>query len=304
MDPASAPQPPEVSPPPPLPPEAGPAATRDALPDAHEHAPPDAIILAAGKGKRMGSDRAKVLFEVAGRPMVCWVVKACGDAGVRRCVVVIGHGGDEVKSALAGQPGVAFVEQAQQLGTGHATRMAEPLFAGRTPTDVFVLAGDGPLLRATTLRKLLATHRHRRAAATLATAVIDDPSGYGRVLRDPAGGFRAIVEDKDASEQEKRVHEINPSYYCFRSDELFAALAKVGNDNSQGEYYVTDVPGLLKAEGKTVAVVDAVPADDVLSINTPAQLAEVDRILRARLSRQGAESTRRRTPAGAKGTDA
>jgi UDP-N-acetylglucosamine diphosphorylase/glucosamine-1-phosphate N-acetyltransferase len=277
-------------------------------PNAATEAPPDAVILAAGKGKRMGSDRAKVLFEVAARPMVHWVVKACRDAGVRRCIVVIGHGGDEVKSALAGVPGpvpgVAFVEQAEQLGTGHATRMAAPLFEGRPPTDVFVLAGDGPLIRPATLRKLLDTHRSRHAAATLATAVIDDPSGYGRVLRDADGSFRAIVEEKDATADQKRVHEINPSYYCFRSDELFAALSRVRNDNSQGEYYVTDVPGLLKAEGKTVVVVDAVPADDVLSINTPEQLAEVDRILRERLARRDAEPARGRAPAGARGTQA
>lgn len=245
-----------------------------------------AIILAAGKGTRMGGDRPKVLYEVAGLPMVTWVVRACRAAGVSRCVVVVGYKGDEVRDALANEPGCEFVEQTEQLGTGHATRMAAPCFEGREDGDVFVLAGDGPLIRAATLDTLLNTHRDRGADATLATAVIDDPSGYGRVVRDPHDGdFMAIVEQKDASPEELALHEVNPSYYCFRSRALFEGLARVSNDNTQGEYYLTDVPGLLKSEGQPVAVVDAVPPEDVLSINTPEQLDEVDRILRNREAR-------------------
>lgn len=246
-------------------------------------APVDAIILAAGKGTRMGSDLPKVLFPVAGRPMVNWVVDACQELGVDRCIVVIGYGGEHVRAALADNPRCFFVEQKEQLGTGHAARMAQPLFENLPPRDVFVLAGDGPLIRPATLGRLLETHRAAGAVASLATAVIDDPQGYGRVIRDADGSFKAIVEQKDATDEQRRIREVNPSYYCFRSDALFSTLSQVRNDNRQGEYYLTDVPGLLKARRQKVAVIDAVPADDVLSINTPEQLAEVDGILRARL---------------------
>ncbi|MCE9589561.1 MAG: NTP transferase domain-containing protein [Planctomycetes bacterium] len=243
---------------------------------------PHAIILAAGKGTRMGGDRPKVVYEVFGRPMVCWVVDACRAAGVTRSIVVIGYKGEEVRAALAGYNDVVFVEQKEQLGTGHAARMAEPMFNAKSPMDVFVLAGDGPLIRAATLTNLLDVHRKTGAAATLATAVLDDPSGYGRVLRAADGGFGEIIEQKDATPEQLKVREVNPSYYCFRSDLLFASLGRVKNTNRQGEYYLTDVPAMLKGGGKVVSVVDAVPPQDVLSINTPEQLAEVDRVLRSR----------------------
>lgn len=245
---------------------------------------PQAIILAAGKGSRMGGDRAKVLYEVADRAMVQWVVDACLQAGVERCIVVIGYQGDKVCQALADVPQCAFVQQTEQLGTGHATRMAEPFFDADDSRDVFVLAGDGPLIRAETLTKLLETHRSANAGATLATAVLDNPSGYGRVIRNAEGGLARIVEQKDATPEERACREVNPSYYCFDSSQLFAGLARITADNQQGEYYLTDVPGMIAGEGGTVALVDAVPTEDVLSINTPEQLSEVDRILRDRLS--------------------
>ena len=253
---------------------------------------PAAIILAAGQGTRMGGDKAKVLFEVAGQPMLHWVIQACKDAGVERVVLVVGYQSDAVRAAFADDPACVFVEQTERLGTGHAADMARPVFENdAAPCDVFVLGGDGPLIHSETLRSLLARHRADQATATLATAVIDDPTGYGRVIRDNAGGFDRIVEQKDASPEELAVHEVNPSYYCFRSDAMYEALTRVSNDNAQGEYYLTDVPGILKANGNTVSVVDAVPAEDVLSINTPAQLADVDAILRARLDREGAAAT-------------
>jgi bifunctional UDP-N-acetylglucosamine pyrophosphorylase/glucosamine-1-phosphate N-acetyltransferase len=246
----------------------------------------DAIILAAGKGTRMSSDPGnvlpKVVHPVAGEPMVRWVVRACRDAGVTRVVVVVGYRQELVREALADFDDVAFVEQREQLGTGHATRMAESLFTGEE-RDVFVLAGDGPLIRAHTLRTLLQTHRTQRAAATLATAVLPDPAGYGRVVRDDAGRFLAIVEQKDATPDQLTIREVNPSYYCFQAGLLFAALSQLRNDNAQGEYYLTDAPGLLRDQGHVVAVEAAVPPEDVLSINTPLQLSEVDAILRRRL---------------------
>ncbi len=251
-------------------------------------APPQAIILAAGKGTRMGGDLPKVLYPVADEPMVRWVVRACRAAGCDRVVVVIGYQGDKVREALADFEGVAFVEQTEQQGTAHATRMAEPLFAAATDVDAFVLAGDGPLIRSRTLVRLLELHRRTKAAATLATAMLDDPTGYGRIVRNREGGFDSIVEQKDATPKQLEIREVNPSYYCFRASQLFAGIAQVQPTNAQGEYYLTDVPALLKKQGRTVSVIEAVPPEDVLSINTPEQLAEVDRVLRARLSREAA----------------
>ena len=231
----------------------------------------------------MKADRPKVLLEVAARPMVWWVVKACHDAGVDRCLVVVGEADRLVRAALADQEQCEFVVQDQPLGTGHATRAARDYFDDQPPRDVFVLAGDGPLIRAATLQRLLQAHREQGAAATLATAVLDDPTGYGRVLRDSDGGFASIVEQKDATGPQLQIREVNPSYYCFRSDRLFTALTGLRNDNSQGEYYLTDVPAMIASQGDTVALLDEVDAQDVLSINTPEQLAEVDAILRRRL---------------------
>ena len=215
--------------------------------------------------------------------MLRWVVDACFAAGVERCVVVIGYRGDDVRAALSDEPRCVFVEQTEQLGTAHAADMARGLFEDTPPCDVFVLAGDGPLIRSQTLARLLEVHRRTKAAATLATAIIDDPTGYGRVLRTPAGGFDRIVEQKDANAEQLAVNEVNPSYYCFTSTALFDGIAQVSNQNAQNEYYITDVPALLRDQGKTVTLVDAVPAPDVLSINNPTQLAEVDRVLRERL---------------------
>ncbi len=243
---------------------------------------PDAIILAAGKGVRMGTEAPKVLLDVVDRPMIAWVVQACVAAGVDRCIVVVGHGGELVRSALADQDCCFFVVQKELLGTAHAARMAESLFTDQPPRDVFVLAGDGPLIRPATLQKLLKVHRDGDAAATLATAVLDDPTGYGRIIRDDQGRFETIVEQKDASERQRLIREVNPSYYCFRSDRLFAALTRVQRANQQKEYYLTDVPALLQGEGHRVCVVDAVPPQDVLSINTAEQLKEVDAILTQR----------------------
>jgi UDP-N-acetylglucosamine diphosphorylase/glucosamine-1-phosphate N-acetyltransferase len=241
----------------------------------------------------MGSDLPKVLLEVAGRPMLWWVVDACREAGVSRCIIVIGYRGDLVRQAMASHDECLFVEQTEQLGTGHAAQMAQPLFEN-IDRDVFVLAGDGPLIRGATLDRLLQTHHAAAAAATLATAVVEDPNGYGRIVRKGDGEFQAIVEQKDATRKQLEIREINPSYYCFNSRLLFDALGRVGNNNRQREYYLTDVPALLQADGRAVTVVDAVPADDVLSINTPDQLQQVDRILQHRQQPQ-TPSIRQRT---------
>ncbi len=242
------------------------------------------IILAAGKGTRMGSDLAKVLHPVADRPMLDWVIDACEAVGVTRNVIVVGHQADRVRAALTGRDNCQFVEQTEQLGTGHAVMMAKPLFADAgDDLDVLVLCGDGPLIQAATLMKLLDRHRATGAVATLATAVLDNAAGYGRIVRDAAGRFQRIVEHKDASGAERQIREVNPSYYCFRARDLFQALDRTDNRNAKGEYYLTDVLGIFVREGKRVEVIDAVPPEDVLSINSPDQLREVDAILRRRI---------------------
>lgn len=253
-----------------------------------------AVILAAGKGTRMGSDLPKVAHEVAGRPMVWWVARACDAAGCDRIVVVVGHGQSVVRGIFErwdGRGRIEFVEQAEQLGTGHAVWCAEPLLGGARG-EVLVLAGDGPLVRAATLRALVSRHRETGASATMATSVLDDPAGYGRIVRDGSGRFSAIVEEKEASAAERSIREVNPSYYCFDARALFGTLADVPHRASagrggQGESYLTDVPGLLAERGRVVELLDAVPPEDVLSVNTPDQRAEVDAVLRARL---GAEA--------------
>lgn len=247
---------------------------------------PVAIILAAGKGTRMGAvgeGLPKVMVPTQGRPMVEWVVRACRDAGISRIILVVGHLAEIVIDAFAHQADVECVLQQPQLGTGHAVDQARPILERLgSETPVVILGGDGPLIRAATIRELLHQHRERRASATLATSVIPDATGYGRIVRDSRGEFSAIVEHKDATEEQRAIREVNPSYYCFRNGDLLRELARVDNKNASGEYYLVDVVTLLKRGGQTVQVVSAVPPEDVLSINTPEQLAEVESILSRR----------------------
>ena len=246
--------------------------------------PLDAVILAAGKGTRMESDLPKVVHRVADRPMVAWVVQACREAGAERCIVVIGYEADKVREALRGEPGVEFVEQHEQLGTGHAAMMARPAFPSAEARDVLVVAGDMPLLRSTTLKKLIDAHRAADAVASLATGDLADPTGYGRIIRDDAGGFQSIVEHRDATNAQRLLREVNPSLYLFRSDRLFPLLDQLETDNSQGEYYITDVLRLALEGGERVEVVKAVGPDEVEGINNKAQLQRVDAMMRDRLA--------------------
>ena len=259
---------------------------------------PVAIILAAGKGTRMRSDLPKVVHPIGGRPMVCNVVDACRQAGCGRIVLVVGYKQEVVRELMAAQgpawsAGIEYAEQLEQLGTGHAVRMAESLFAPQlasgqaSGTPAIVLAGDGPLIRAATIASLLQRHNAAHAAASMATSDIADPTGYGRIVRDGSGKLSGIVEHKECTPEQLKITEVNPSYYCFDLAELFGALAKVKRNAASGEYYITDVPSLLLREGKTVEVVSAVPPEDVLSINTPEQLAEVDAIYLARGGSKG-----------------
>lgn len=240
--------------------------------------PPIAIVLAAGKGTRMKSDLPKVLVPVNGRPMVEYVLSAIRAAGIERMVVVVGYRADLVKETLSNQAGLEFVEQSPQLGTGHAVMVCREALKGHTG-PVLILTGDSPLVQTTTLQKMLAEFSRTKPACLMGTAEKEIPFGLGRVVRDAAGNFSAIVEEKDATPEQKAIREVNMSYYLFDSQELWHALDQVRNDNAQGEYYVTDCPGILKREGKDVRALCVLAACETLSINTPEELAEAARSL-------------------------
>jgi bifunctional UDP-N-acetylglucosamine pyrophosphorylase/glucosamine-1-phosphate N-acetyltransferase len=243
---------------------------------------PVAIILAAGHGKRMKSERAKVLHEVCGRPMIRYVVEAARGAGARTIVVVVGYGAEQVRACLENEPDVRFATQHQQLGTGDAVRACQRVLEGyRGPA--MVLVGDEPLIRPEPLADLLARHRHDGAAALLGTAVLPDPTGFGRILRDSAGRFLRIVEERDCNPEEKAIHEVNPSCYVFDLPGLWDALDRLDTRNAQGEYYLTDAPALLQAMGRKVLALNVLEPDDILGVNTRQHLAQAHAIMQDRI---------------------
>jgi bifunctional UDP-N-acetylglucosamine pyrophosphorylase/glucosamine-1-phosphate N-acetyltransferase len=248
-----------------------------------------AIILAAGKSTRLKSSKPKVLHEVCGRPMLDWVLRACYDAGVSRVMVVVGHGKDEVMARFADDKRIVWIEQTEQLGTGHAAKMCADELK-KNPGDVLILAGDGPMIRAEVLRTLRDAHKADHAAASMATAIMDDPFGYGRIIRDEKGEFIDIIEEVDCSDQQRQIKEVFPSYYCVKSDELLFALSKLTNNNKKNEYYLTDIYGILRREGKKIVAVQAMTQEDVLAVNTRQQLADVDMAMQDRIQRQHREA--------------
>ena len=249
-----------------------------------------AIILAAGKSTRMKSAFPKGLHPVCGRPMLSYVLRACYDAGCTRIIMVVGHGKDQIMDEFRGDSRITWVEQTEQLGTGHAAMVCRDELQKHPHGDVFILAGDGPLIRGEVLKTLHNAHKEEHAAASMATAVLDDPTGYGRVLRDKDGNFLEIVEQIDCTPEQREIREIFPSYYCFRTEDLMFSLAKLTNTNKKGEYYLTDTFGHLRKAGKKVVAVQAVTADDVIGVNTRQQLAEVDAIMQERIHRKLRES--------------
>ena len=243
-----------------------------------------AIILAAGKSTRMKSKRPKVLHEVCGKPMLHYILQACYDAGVTRALVVVGHGKDEVIAAFAHDKRIEFVEQTEQFGTGHAARMCVPHLQ-HVKGDVFLLAGDVPLLRGQVLQTLLQSHRFEHASASMATAVLEDSTGYGRIVRDADGNFVEIVEQIDTTPEQREIKEVFPSFYCVKVDDLLYALSQLKNENKKGEYYLTDIYGILRQAGKKIVAVQAATYEDVLAPNTRQQLTEADAVLQQRIQR-------------------
>ncbi len=244
----------------------------------------DVLILAAGLGTRMRSNLAKVLHKIDGRPMVNHVCRTATALAPRKVYVVIGHHGEDVKLAVLEELDPAhaeFVWQKEQLGTGDAVNAARP-FLEKEDSTLLVLSGDVPMIRAETLAALVQQHRNHRgkgAACTILTVKLDDPTGYGRIVRDDAGFFEKIVEQKDATQEEKNIREINSGIYCFDTKKLFAALSSVQNNNAQGEYYLTDVPALLRLAGEAVSLYHHTDAREVSGINNRLELADMERIL-------------------------
>lgn len=240
------------------------------------------IILAAGRSTRMKTELPKVMHEVCGRPMIAHVIDACREAGIRKLCLVVGYQKESVIHAFRADPDLSFAEQLEQKGTGHAVQMCEKaLRAGAR--DVVIIAGDMPLVRAETLRTLIATHRNSEAAVTLATAVLDDPGGYGRIIRDANGRIKGIVEHRDCSPEQLQIKEVNPSYYCFSTQQLLSVLFKIRNDNAKGEYYITDTLGLLIAAGQRAEAVTAVAAEDAMGVNSRDELALINAVMRRRV---------------------
>jgi len=244
-----------------------------------------AIILAAGMSKRMNTKMAKVLHEVCGRPMLSYVLDSCRQAGVKKIFVVVGFASEQVEERFANSDDIVWIKQEQQLGTGHAVLCCKEHlrdFKGQT----LVLCGDGPLIRTETLARIIKEHEEGHAAATLATAEIDDPSGYGRIVRDDSGNIKGIVEHSDCTKEQLEINEINPSYYLFNNTILFDMLENIKPDNAKGEYYLTDViSGILATDYKVLAIKAVLP-EEALSVNSRAQLSEISKIMQRRIQKQ------------------
>ena len=236
---------------------------------------PLAIILAAGKGKRMASDLPKVLVPVCGRPMVRYVIDAIRTAGIRRMVAVVGYRAELVQQELADEPGLEFTLQTEQLGTGHAVMMCRSWLQNHDG-PVVILAGDSPLTQADSLRALLAEYYQTRPACLLGTGRKANPFGLGRIVRTSSGEFAGIVEERDATPEQRQITEVNLTTYVFRPDALLSTLERLTANNIQGEYYLTDCPGVLKNDGQRVAALCVLQPCEALSINTLEELAAVE----------------------------
>lgn len=243
-----------------------------------------AIVLAAGLGKRMKSNLVKVMHDLCGKPLIGHVIDVLSQLPFDKKVVVVGRQ-KEIVSDYLKDKNVEIVVQDQQLGTGHATKQAQRIF-DELPDDVLVTNGDTPLLKAKTLKDLIEAHRTTNAEATILTTIMDSPEGYGRIIRDPDDFVEKIIEDTDATPQEKNIKEVNTGVFCFKSNSLFASLERLNRDNEQGEYYLPDVIGLYRDEKKIVAAFTAEDPTEVMGINDRSDLAHATKILRKRILNQ------------------
>lgn len=239
-----------------------------------------AIVLAAGKGTRMKSDLPKVLVPVCGRPMIDYVLDTLAEVGCDRTLVVVGYRGELVRRHLAARVGLLFVEQAQQLGTGHAVMACREHLAGHDG-PVLIVTGDSPLVSRQSLATLLAEYERQPVGCLLGTGFKENPEGLGRIVRDGRGEFLAIVEQRDARAEQQQIKEVNLSCYVFRGPDLLFALERIQPKNEQRELYLTDCPGVLQAAGRGVRALPVLKPVESLSINTAEELAEVEAVLQA-----------------------
>ncbi|RKJ62502.1 bifunctional UDP-N-acetylglucosamine diphosphorylase/glucosamine-1-phosphate N-acetyltransferase GlmU [Butyricicoccus sp. 1XD8-22] len=240
-----------------------------------------AVVLAAGQGTRMKSKLYKVLHPVCGKPMVEHVIDNIQNLDVSRIVTIVGHGAEKVKETLGEKS--EYVLQAEQLGTAHAVQQAEYILADLEGTTL-VVCGDTPLIRDETLKSLVEFHQKQNAKATILTAVAENPYGYGRIIRNEKGQVSQIVEQKDASDEQQLVKEINTGTYCFDNKALFESLKLVKNENAQGEYYLPDVIEILKAQGEIVSAFTTDDFDEILGVNDRVALSQAEEIMRARIN--------------------
>ncbi len=234
-----------------------------------------AIVLAGGQGTRMKSDLPKVLCPVLGRPMIHYALDALEAVGIAKVVVVVGYRAEDVQETLQGRKNLNFALQSQRLGTGHAVMMARPFLEGHQG-PVVVVAGDSPLIQASSLQKLLDHFAAHTPGCLLGTLHKPNPVGLGRIVRSESGEFVGIVEEKDATPEQRQITEVNMSTYVFSGPDLLTALDLLGNDNRQKEYYLTDCPGILGKRGKRVEALSVLTPSEALSINTPEELALVE----------------------------
>jgi len=243
--------------------------------------PLNVLIMAAGLGTRMKSRRAKVLHELGGAPLIAYVVRAAQALEPRSIITILGHQAEEVERAVLAEVGelASFVIQERQRGTGDAVESARRVLED-SDSLVLVLSGDVPMIRVETLQKLIEHHSNTAAACSILSVRLENPTGYGRIIRDETGAFRKIVEQRDATDDERQVREINSGIYCFEAKSLFEALRKVEPKNDQGEYYLTDVAEIILASGGTVSVYLINDAREVSGVNTRAELAEFENLVR------------------------
>lgn len=239
------------------------------------------LILAAGKGTRMKSELPKVLHRVNGKPMLHKILEVVNTLNPEENILIVGYQKEEILKSL---PGICYVVQEEQLGTGHAILQAKDVLKDYSG-DIMVLYGDTPLLRQETLESLYEYHKEHKASTTVLTAVYENPFGYGRIIKQD-GNVLGIVEEKEANEEQKRIREVNAGVYCFDSQSLWQALSKINNDNEKGEYYLTDVLAIQAREGKTVLSYQLKDAQEILGVNSKVELAEASKVLRDRKNKE------------------
>lgn len=246
-----------------------------------------AVILAAGKGTRMKTNKNKVVHKIYGKELIKRVVETVDKAGIKDSVVVVGHHKEEIEAVLG--PNITYAYQEKPLGTGHTVMQAIPYLKDKKG-KVIILYGDVPLVRTETLQKMIAKSIEEKNDATILTAIVDNPKGYGRIIRDEVGHVKAIVEEKDASDEQRKITEINSGLYCFDIQELLSAITELTPNNAQGEYYLTDVIKIMNNRGLKIGAMIVEDKTEILGVNDRMQLEMLTRLLRIRINQKHMEN--------------